>query len=84
MEALELWPQKTEAAMEQGCLQAMAGAVMQAITALPVPAAQSQQWAVWLTGGDGPRLAELLPRSGLRLQLAPNLCLEAMAALAFS
>lgn len=84
VEALELWPQKTEAAMEQGCLQAMAGAVMQAITALPAPAAQSQQWAVWLTGGDGPRLAELLPRSDLRLQLAPNLCLEAMAALAFS
>ena len=77
------WPRVTEAAMVQGCLKAMAGAVIQAKADLPNPGAAAKEWTVWLTGGDGPRLAELLPPS-LNLRQAPELCLEALAALAFS
>ncbi len=83
-EALELWPQDTETAMLQGCLKAMAAAVMQAVADLPSPGGSADGWTVWLTGGDAPALSELLEPSTASLRQAPNLCLEALAALAFS
>jgi type III pantothenate kinase len=79
-----LWPQETGAAMVQGCLRAMAGAVVQAVADLPALDAAGATWSVWLTGGDGPQLAPLLPPSVPGLHQAPDLCMEALAALAFS
>ena len=83
--AAGLWPIETQAAMGSGVLWGMAGAIALAV---------QQMWAeqpdcqIWLTGGDGAQLEPLLAgwlgaRSGLegRLQWAPDLALEALAAL---
>jgi len=78
------WPIKTEAAMGSGVLWGMAGAI--ALAAQQVWAEQPD-CQIWLTGGDGAQLEPLLvswlgSRSGLgRLQRAPDLALEALAAL---
>jgi type III pantothenate kinase len=80
--AAGLWPIETQAAMGSGVLWGMAGAIALAV---------QQMWAeqpdcqIWLTGGDGAQLEPLLAgwlgaRSG-RLQWAPDLALEALAAL---
>ena len=83
--AAGLWPIETEAAMGSGVLWGMAGAI--ALAAQQVWAEQPD-CQIWLTGGDGAQLEPLLagcfgPRSGLqgRLQRAPDLALEALAAL---
>ena len=81
-----LWPTETEAAMGSGVLWGMAGAI--ALAAQQVWAEQPD-CQIWLTGGDGAQLERLLAgwlgraRSGLegRLQWAPDLALEALAAL---
>jgi type III pantothenate kinase len=80
-----LWPIKTEAAMGSGVLWGMAGAI--ALAAQQVWAEQPD-CQIWLTGGDGAQLEPLLAgwlgsRMGLegRLQRAPDLALEALAAL---
>ena len=81
-----LWPTETEAAMGSGVLWGMAGAI--ALAAQQVWAEQPD-CQIWLTGGDGAHLERLLAgwlgraRSGLegRLQWAPDLALEALAAL---
>ena len=84
--AAGLWPTQTEAAMGSGVLWGMAGAI--ALAAQQVWAEQPD-CQIWLTGGDGAQLERLLAgwlgraRSGLegRLQWAPDLALEALAAL---
>ena len=73
-----LWPIGTEAAMGCGVLWGMAGAIALAV---------QQVWAeqpdcqIWLTGGDGAQLEPLLAGLEGRLQRAPDLALEALAAL---
>lgn len=69
-ENLPPWPRETAAAMEVGCLQAMVGAVNQAMEQL------EDGCTLWLTGGDAPRLAPWLNPSPL--VVAPQLCLEAL------
>ena len=84
--ATGLWPIQTEAAMGSGVLWGMAGAI--ALAAQQVWAEQPD-CQIWLTGGDGAQLEPLLvgclgSRLGLeggRLQRAPDLALEALAAL---
>lgn len=70
VENLPPWPRETAAAMEVGCLQAMVGAVNQAMEQL------EDGCTLWLTGGDAQRLAPLLNPSPL--VVAPQLCLEAL------
>jgi len=69
-ENLPPWPRETAAAMEVGCLQAMVGAVNQAMEQL------EDGCTLWLTGGDAQRLAPWLNPSPL--VVAPQLCLEAL------
>ena len=79
LEPLDLWPQATEAAMGQGCLQAVAAAIEQAWCEL---AQQPQPPAgLWLTGGDAALLHPLLAARGVASCLAPDLALESLAAL---
>ena len=77
VDPLETWPKATAAAMVQGCLRACAASIAQAWGDL----SPGDPCALWLTGGDGPRLMPLLQAGGLAPQLAPDLCLEALAAL---
>ena len=77
----ELWPHSTPEAMAAGVLRglaaAMAAAGRDAQTSCP-------GCSFWLTGGDGPLLKPLLQQllvSAMPLQLAPDLALEALAAL---
>lgn len=88
--ALELdqrWPIATAPAMVQGCLQACAAAVLQGVRdpggdwAGGASAAGDRAWQLWLTGGDALRLEPELRRQGLEPRLAPDLALEALAAL---
>jgi len=77
------WPTATEAAMGAGVFWGMAGAI--ALAAQQIWAEQPD-CQIWLTGGDGARLEPLLVGwLGLagagRLQRAPDLALEALAAL---
>ena len=83
--AAGLWPKETEAAIGSGVLWGMAGAI--ALAAQQVWSEQPD-CQIWITGGDGAQLEPLLAgwlgsRSGLegRLQRAPDLALEALAAL---
>jgi type III pantothenate kinase len=78
------WPQPTAAAMGWGCLQACAGAIAEAWADVACDGLGAEEsWALWLTGGDGPALAPLLEQRGLTFHWAPDLCLEALAALAW-
>ena len=77
---LEPWPHQTQAAMLQGCLKATAAAIAQGWRDRLAQSAEPPG-RLWLTGGDGPLLAPLLRQQGLPLTLAPDLCLEALAAL---
>jgi type III pantothenate kinase len=72
-----LWPAATAEAMARGCRQACAAAIAQGWADLEGPG----PWALWLTGGDGAALAPELQRLGLPARWAPDLCLEALAAL---
>ena len=72
------WPTATAAAMEQGCLKACAAAVLQGWADLQTA---GEPCHLWLTGGDGERLAPHLRAAGLRPELAPDLVLEGLAAL---
>ncbi len=92
------WPRETPAAMARGCLEAAAASIAAAwrdvtLTGAPgEPAAGSgagvaaepakAPWSLWLTGGDGGALLPLLQRQDLPARWAPELCLEALAALA--
>ena len=78
---LDLWPRSTPEAMAAGVLRGLAAALAaagrEAQTSCP-------GCSFWLTGGDGPLLKPLLQQllaSYMPLQLAPDLALEALAAL---
>lgn len=73
-----LWPMETEAAMGSGVLWGMAGAI--ALAAQQVWA-EKPDCQIWLTGGDGAQLEPLLAGLEGRLRWAPDLALEALAAL---
>ena len=73
------WPIATAAAMELGCLKACGAAVRQGWRDLQ---AAGEPCRLWLTGGDGERLAPLLRAAGLAPELAPDLVIEGLAALA--
>jgi type III pantothenate kinase len=76
----ERWPTTTVEAMHTGCLQATAAAVAAAWRDLQAqPGAGVSQ--LWLTGGDAERLAPLLHAQQLKPHLAPDLVMEALAAL---
>ncbi len=75
--ARDPWPPATEAAMAEGCLRATAAAVIQAWHDLPA----AGRGGLWLTGGDAPLLLPLVQQRQLRPELAPDLALEALAAL---
>jgi type III pantothenate kinase len=81
-EPMEAWPQATAAAMEVGVLQGLAAAVAQAHGQLPGALEAGHGPRLWLCGGDSPRLAPLLRASGVDLQEAPHLAIEALIALA--
>ena len=74
------WPEGTDQALMQGCWRATAGAIALAWRELSRQDADPQR-RLWLTGGDGPALAPLLEADGIPLQLAPDLALQALAAL---
>ncbi|MFZ9951099.1 MAG: type III pantothenate kinase [Vulcanococcus sp.] len=73
------WPRATASALEVGCLTACAAAVLQGWRDLQASGEASQ---LWLSGGDGERLAAVLGQAGLTPALAPDLALEGLAALA--
>ena len=76
----ERWPIDTPAAMVQGCVHSVAAAIAQAWT----DARQQepdQRWALWLTGGDAALLLPLLVQQQLEPVLAPDLAMQALAAL---
>lgn len=81
--ALEpLWPQPTDAAMRQGCLRAVAAAIVQGWRERPDQGNGRCASRLWLTGGDAEALAPWLTRQQVPLALAPNLALEGLAAVA--
>lgn len=78
-DALPAWPTATEEALLQGCVQATAAAISAAWRQLSAP--MDPPCRLWLTGGDAPCLAPLLRAGGIELEWAPDLALEALAAL---
>ena len=74
------WPEGTDQALMQGCWRATAGAIALAWRELARQDPDPQR-RLWLTGGDSPALAPLLEADGIPLQLAPDLALQALAAL---
>ena len=68
------WPQSTDAAMAEGCRRAVAAGITQA-------AAEAAGSCLWLTGGDAALVLPLLMAQQLNPVHAPDLALEAMAAL---
>jgi len=76
----DAWPRQTEHAMGEGCRRAVAAAITQAWHSLQLQVG-SVPLALWLTGGDGPRLMPLLEEQQLQPVWAPDLALEALAAL---
>jgi type III pantothenate kinase len=77
LDRLDPWPVATEAAMAAGCLWGLAAAIGEASSALQAEGPTG----LWLTGGDAQLLAPLLGEMGQRCVLAPDLCLDALAAL---
>jgi type III pantothenate kinase len=71
------WPKETSEAMRSGCLFGVAAAIAAAWGEL----ARREPGGLWLTGGDGPLVQPLLAAQGIRFSLAPDLCLQALAAL---
>ena len=74
----EAWPIHTEAAMAEGCRRGVAAAIAEAWRQA---CRESPIAGLWLTGGDAPGLVPLLEEQQLKPVLAPDLALEAMAAL---
>ncbi len=73
-QAESAWPSATAAAMDEGCRRAVAAAIAAA-------AASAEGAQLWLTGGDAELLLPILHAQHLNPVVAPNLALEAMAAL---
>jgi len=78
--AADPWPQDTEQALWQGCARATAGAIAMAWRELGQRHPDHRR-RLWLTGGDGEALAPLLQEQGIALEWAPDLALQALAAL---
>jgi len=76
----EPWPVQTADAMVQGCARSTAAAIGQAWADLQAASAD-QRWALWLTGGDAEQLLPLLVAQQLQPVLAPDLAMQALAAL---
>lgn len=80
------WPRETAAAMARGCLEGAAASIAAAWRDVALTGTSGDPaagpWSLWLTGGDGGALLPLLQRQGLPVRWAPELCLEALAALA--
>jgi pantothenate kinase type III len=76
----ERWPIETPAAMLQGCAHSVVAAIVQAWrdAQLEEPA---QRWSLWLTGGDAELLRPLLVQQQLDPVVAPDLVMQALAAL---
>ena len=74
----EAWPIHTEAAMAEGCRRGVAAAIGQAWR---LSCCDGSVPSLWLTGGDAPFLLPLLEEQQLKPVMAPDLALEAMAAL---
>ena len=74
----EAWPIYTEVAMAEGCRRGVAAAIAQAWRQL---CCEGLGPTLWLTGGDAPALVPLLEEQQLKPVLAPDLALEAIAAL---
>ena len=74
VQAAEAWPSATPEAMAEGCRRAVAAAIAQA-------AAATDGAQLWLTGGDAELLLPLLREQRIHAESAPDLALEAMAAL---
>jgi len=68
------WPQATDQAMVEGCRRAVAAAIALA-------AERAEGASLWLTGGDAPLVLPVLLTQQLDPVHAPDLALEAMAAL---
>jgi type III pantothenate kinase len=78
------WPQPTQAAMVQGVLEGLAGALQRGATQLR---RRQPGLRCWLTGGDGSSLCHLLnsdpaTEPGQHWQWAEGLCLDTLASLA--
>jgi type III pantothenate kinase len=71
---LPTWPQRTDAAMAEGCRRAVAAGIAQAT-------AEAAGSCLWLTGGDAALVLPLLTAQQLKPVHASDLALEAMAAL---
>lgn len=76
----DAWPHQTQAAMAEGCRRAVAAAIVQAWKQL-CSDDESPKAGLWLTGGDAALLLPLLQEQQLDPVMAPDLALEAMAAL---
>jgi type III pantothenate kinase len=78
----QAWPQQTQTAMVVGVLEGLAGALQRAAFQVLQREPSVQ---LWLTGGDGERLHQLLQHGteqDRRWTLAPGLCLDGVAAAA--
>ncbi len=73
-QSVSAWPSATADAMAEGCRRAVAAAIASA-------AATAEGAQLWLTGGDAELLRPLLLEQRIHAVHAPNLALEAMAAL---
>jgi len=69
----EVFPQDTLAAMQQGCLQALLGLLLEA--------QRHCQWPLWLCGGDAPLLVNALEQRGIAVVHAPDLVMQGMVGL---
>ena len=72
------WPRATEDALRVGVVGGLAAALQAAAAELPD---QPGGWQLWLTGGDAGLLAPRLAAPGTPWRLAPDLALQALAAL---
>ncbi len=66
----KVFPQDTFAAMQQGCLHALLGMLLEAQRHCP--------WPLWLCGGDAPLLVNALHKRGVAAVHAPDLVMQGM------
>lgn len=69
----ELFPRDTHQAMQQGCLHALLGVLMEA--------RRQCSWPLWLCGGDAPLLVDALHKRGVAAVHAPDLVMQGMVGL---
>lgn len=66
----EMFPFRTDEAMQRGVIQALVGTILQAQREADLP--------LWICGGDGSLLANQIREKGLEINLFPQLVLEGM------